>query len=54
LFQRDPDSEEQAVAAEFFAKHRALSSPTGPETSEEAWTAFTRSLLSSNEFLFLD
>jgi hypothetical protein len=54
LFQRDPDSEEQAVAAEFFAKHRALSSPTGAETSEDAWTAFTRSLLCSNEFLFLD
>jgi hypothetical protein len=54
LFQRTPDSTEQSAAAAFFASYRVLSSSASSETPDAAWQAFARSLLSSNELLFLD
>jgi hypothetical protein len=54
LFQRTPDSTEQSAAAAFFASYRVLSSSASSETPDAAWQALARSLLSSNELLFLD
>jgi hypothetical protein len=54
VFQRAPDTHEQSVAEQFFSKYRELASSPNAETPEDAWPAFTRSLLSSNELLFLD
>ena len=54
LFQRSPDTSEHSIAAEFFSNYQTLSAPSISTVPEEAWIAFTRSLLSSNELLFLD
>jgi hypothetical protein len=54
LFQRLPDKDEQSRATDFLATYRSLAAPSGVDTPEEAWPALTRSLLSSNELLFLD
>ncbi len=54
LFQRLPDKDEQNRATDFLATYRSLAAPSGVDTPEEAWPALTRSLLASNELLFLD
>jgi hypothetical protein len=57
LFQRPPAEPERAAAEQFLASYaQALGSigSTPGTTPPEAWTALTRSLLCSNELLFVD
>ncbi len=54
LFQRPPDESEQSRATDFLSKYQNLAEPSGVARPEEAWPALTRSLLASNELLFLD
>jgi len=54
-FQREPSAAEQAHAGEFLANYRAELSDL-PETQRDlaAWSAYARTLLASNELLYLD
>ena len=54
LFQRSPDEGEQNRATDFLVKYHNIAASSGAPGLDEAWPALTRSLLASNELLFLD
>ena len=55
VLQRLPSPSEQATATSFLARYTAAIADLSPaEQQLAAWSAYTRVLLSSNEFLYLD
>jgi hypothetical protein len=54
IFQRQPDESEQSRATDFLEKYQSTAAPSAVSLPEEAWPALTRSLLATNELLFLD
>ncbi len=54
IFQRQPDESEQSRATDFLEKYQSTAAPSAVSLPEEAWPALIRSLLATNELLFLD
>jgi hypothetical protein len=54
-FQREPSESERADAVQFLEAYRAELNDLGPEQRDlAAWSAYARTLLASNELLYLD
>lgn len=51
---RLPDKEERPIMMAFIAEYQESVGGRGPEAELQAWAAFARSVLTRNEFLFVD
>ena len=57
IFGRPPNSDELDQADRFLAEasaHIAATNSSGKSTTNQAWAAYLRGMISSNEFLFID